>query len=203
MVLSFIPGITLTDQLLFITSGGDNEELKTSVELIDLSGRGLQCQRPSDFPVRGNGHSSLKNEQGNPLVCGGIFSNETEISQQCYQYQPEIDSWEAGPTTMNERYYSPTAEVSAGKYLIAGEGFRLATSEPLDYDFNTEIYQNGEFTLGPDLPDPFIPFFERPCVAKISEDRTFYSDGYIAMVYDWSLSNWTDVTAIGFSSIVQ
>ena len=177
----------------------------SDVELIDLSGRGLECQRPSGPSSVGWGYSSLKTQEGNPLVCGGEITvpNTIDGLTHCFNYDPINDAWEAGAETINERFFSPTAEISQGKYMILGEGFRLSTSEPLHYDFNTEIYQNGIFTLGPDLPEPFTFFLQRPCAAKISEDKTFYSDGYTSMIYDWSSSSWTNPRGLDYSRIVQ
>ena len=185
-----ILGITVADQLLFVVGGEDENQERPGAELIDLSGRGLQCQSPSDVPGPGTGLSSLKNELVHPLVCGGGIPPDYNVTHQCYQYQLEIDAWETGPETLNERFFSPTAGLSEGRYVVFGAGFSFATSDPFEYDYNTEVYHLSEFSLGPDIQPPLFPSLQRPCAVKISDDKTFFSYSHSSMIYDWSSDEW-------------
>ena len=159
---------------LFV-AGGYNIELGgdvTSVEVIDLSGQGLTCTAPSGLPQPNRGMSSLKTPAGNPLSCGG---GAYQYEKKCNEYIPATDSWEEAPDLLGERFHSPTAVISGGRYWVV-------SSNDDDYDASSEIYDGTGFSFGPDIIMDTHAY--TPCLARIDDDRTFYAD-LAAYIFDW------------------
>ena len=197
------PPTPTNDKYLFIVGGEDNDiDVLRGAELIDLSGEGRTCTFPRDLPSPRYGLSSLKTRDGNPLACGGREDNSLtagEASQRCYEYNPNNDNWDSGlfgPSLRHPRYFSPTAEIANGDYWVAGIGYPFQVNEFDEFqDFSSEVFQDGSFVSGPDLPSPDFSFFESPCAARISDDRTFYSDGRTALIYNWNTGTFTEMAS--------
>ena len=83
-------------------------------DLIDLSGNRRTCSLPPNFPRSSTGSSSLLTADGRPLVCGG---GSRLID--CQVYRPDTEQWEDGPDMLENRIYSPTAELPGGGYWVA------------------------------------------------------------------------------------
>ena len=62
----------------------------------------------------------------------------------------------------DEREYSAVVELPNGTFWILGGKYNKRT---------TEIYDNGEFTPGPDLPEDFSG--DSPCATQVTDELTF------------------------------
>ena len=147
-----------------MTAGYSEDEGSSEVssELIDLCGCTDcgTCIQPVDAPMANIDGITLRTPEGNPLICGG-----DRLDRECYEYQPETNSWVQGPSTIGNREGSATVEVSEGKFWILS-GMTDA--------YTSEIYENGEFSTGPNLP--IVGDNAYPCAAKVNESTIFYGN---------------------------
>ena len=136
-----------------------------TTELFDLSGLDKTCSAVPNFPiVDKSGVSSLLTEEGNPLVCGG-YPGYTD----CHIFEPDTYQWIEGPNLLYQRDWSTSVELPGNRHWIANSYFFSSGHG------NSEIYQDGEFVQGPDLPNEDL--YDYPCAVKISDGEIFYANG--------------------------
>ena len=77
------------------------------------------------------------------------------------------NDWVQGPSLLGSRLSSAAVELANGTFWIMSG---------LDEEdrFTSEMYQDGEFTLGPALPQE--GFNSNPCAARITDTLTFYGN---------------------------
>ena len=150
-------------EILFVTGGRNSQTYATS-ELIDLNGRNITCSPPADLPAPNQGMSSLKTDDGNPLACGG-FDNDMG----CWEYIRREDRWQQGPNLMYERTFSPAVKVANDMFYILS-----ASDYSSNGIFNSEVYSNDFFSLGPPVPADVDN--RHPCAAAISETLIFFAN---------------------------
>ena len=106
---------------------------------------------------------SLRTEEGNPLFCGG-----GNLGGYCYEYLPETNSWVIGPNMIGERDESAYVELPDGRFWVLG-GYDTSDR------YTTEYYNQGVFTMGPDLPTEVGSHTGYSCATQIDEDLTFFA----------------------------
>ena len=111
---------------------------------------------------------SMRTPRGNPFFCGGSYSP----GNSCYEYLSESDTWAPGPNMTEDRELSAVVELPNGTFWILGGYYNKRT---------TEIYEDGEFFQGPDLPEDFSG--DTPCATQITDDLTFIGSDSFGYLY--------------------
>jgi hypothetical protein len=74
---------------------------ENDVELVDISGNNISCQKPNDFPFAlGSIGTFLQNQA---LVCGGY---NPDYSNSCYVYDRSTNGWKHVINMTSKRHYA-------------------------------------------------------------------------------------------------
>ena len=134
-------------------------------EIIDLCDAETPvCDAPEPFPLFEDQGVGLRTAAGNPLVCGGAY-----LETDCYEYKSDQRLWVEGPSLRNSRVDATSVELPNGTFWIM-------SSYSGDEQYTTELYQDGTFIDGPDLPN--YGHVGYPCSTQLSETQTFYGNEF-------------------------
>ena len=89
------------------------------------------------------------------------------MRQECLEYNPETDSWTEGLRMIGYRAGSATVELPNGTFWIMDDLYT-------DFQLTSEIYQDGQFYPGPDVP--FLGHNGVPCATQVTDDLTFFGN---------------------------
>ena len=145
---------------------GGNPDLKSDVELLDVSPEGGICTKPADFSDgKDLGLSAVGAFiDGMPTVCGGI-----EGGRECHGYGFDIQSWLKLPFLMLiEREEAAGIMIKNGSWIIICG--RTKTGEALS---TSEILVNQAFHIGPLWP---LHFWGH-CSLSINDTHGFIAGG--------------------------
>lgn len=165
-----------------LIAGGNGSGTLSNAEVVNLAGDGKVCSAPADLPFQIEEMASLLTAQGEPLSCGGYMGATGEKTDACFRYVAGNDEWVTYEASLiDPRRGIISVEVSPNKYWILGEFGSGSTT--------TEIYEDGQFTQGPDVPEA-VSF---PCAVRITDDLTFLggTDTTNAYVFDWRSMEFT------------
>ena len=155
----------LQDGYIVMALGG-NPDLKSNVELLDVSLQGGICTKPADFPDGkdlGLGAVGAFID-GMPTVCGG-----REGGRECHGYKFEIQAWLKLPFLMIvEREEAAGSTMKNGSWIVTGG--RSKIGEALA---NSEVLINQAFHTGPLWP---LHFWGH-CSLSINETHGFIAGG--------------------------
>ena len=166
--------------------GGYPPEADNDVELIDLSGQGRICRKPSIYPGAQRDSVGVF-IQYETVVCGGYFSTADAYSAECYIYNPTDGGWTQTSFMTSARAYAATTSLD-GQWWITGGG-RLVPS----YLSSTEIWNSDNETFTPylDLPGPR----EFHNLVSLDNKRAMLIGGqenYVeTFIYDDDIGSWS------------
>ena len=181
----------ISDTVIMVLGG--NPDLKTDIELIDVSPEGGVCTKPADFP----GEVDLSKGaigafvEGMPMVCGGI-----EGQKECHGYHLESQSWSKLPFQLLK-----ARQEAAGVTLTNGSWLIIGGKESKEALSDSEILINRQFHHGTLWPMPFWGH----CAIEINQTHAFIAGGmnqkeYIRSSYVYAFSNgyWTWITNLNY-----
>lgn len=153
------------------------------VDVVDLRGEGDTCNPVADYPFLFR-RGVMEIIGGRPWVCGGqiegVAANPTD---QCFEYQKEINTWVEVAGLMTARGW-PAASMVDNKWFITGG---LLGGVPNTIYQTTEVLEDGEFVPGPDLPEPL----DEHCQVTLDNDVVFIgSDHLTCYLLDWRTKEW-------------
>ncbi len=136
--------------------------------------------------------------KGNPWVCGGFQSEESEFGH-CYEYDSEEDKWIDGRFRLtNERDYAKAVKIGEDAWWIVG-----GSNAALDFPAETECLERNRYDVVVSRECPTLPFggVKSHCAIQVNETTTFIAGGNnadlevkdSAWLYDWSAEEWTEV----------
>ena len=108
----------------------------------------------------------------------------------CFQLDHNQVIWKPFPRLVLPRANSGGATITQGWWLIGGHGDGSAQN-------TTEVYKNGAWQLGPNIPDLKDFWYNKPCIAMINDTHTFVAggnaqqDSNTAWIYNWLDNKWT------------
>ena len=145
---------------------GGNSELKSSVEIFDVSPEGGTCTKPADFP---DGRDLGKGSVGSffnemPTVCGGL-----EGGRECHGYDFGRQTWTKLPFLMLKyREKAAGVVVRNDSWIIFGG--RLPSGSALS---DSEVLKEGKFH-----PSSLWPIeFWGHCIVGFNETHSFVAGG--------------------------
>lgn len=102
------------------TLGGADTMETNDFNLIPFGNPDLyECPRPAQYPTRIEGTTGVLSD-GKPVVCGGK-DGDSNISDKCYQYQEDSDSWTLLATMLEPRDDLVSVQLNNGDFWILGE----------------------------------------------------------------------------------
>ena len=133
---------------------------------------GRTCAKPADFPDSRGAGVSLRTAEGNPLFCGEGGLND--LGRECKEYDPAAGEWSDGPDMLEERISASSVELANGTFWVLG-------SYVYPEKYTSELYQEGGFVQGPELPHDNADIVG--CAAHVTDSVTFYAK-YASYLYD-------------------
>ena len=116
------------------------------------------CATLAPYPLQLFG-SIIMEYEDRPMICGG-----SPATAACHRFNPATNIWESGFNMLNSRHSSSTASLSCNEQWIIGGV--LGDSQPT---FTSEIFKDGVFRPGPDLPEPM----SEGCAVTINSTHIF------------------------------
>ena len=140
---------------MLVTAGKDvalgTNASRQAAEYVDLAAIDTVCAQPQQYPLALFGAVALRKAvTGEPLVCGGGDWDFLYVTDECFSFQPTLNSWNSEVGMSLPRFHAASVDIGNGNYWISG-GRSIGG---LIQD-STEIYnENGLFEVGPSLPEP-------------------------------------------------
>ncbi len=156
-----------------------------NVQVINLASEIQSCLTPSDYPLSVWGPVGTM-FNGSPLVCGGFDDVNDNSLNECYQYNYQDNIWAPTNQNMLESRVAPAASmVDSATLFISGGGFGSSLDNSLD---STEVYHNGTFSYGPNLPSARYIH----CQVTLNTSHIAILGGYNGtdLFYDFHLLDW-------------
>jgi hypothetical protein len=179
-----------------IVSGGYSGNWYTRVELLNFQVDNLQveyCNHDEEhlpnYPYHVEQAVSVVIE-GKVTVCGGRsmqFSSPTP-GRDCNQLDNTQIVWKPFPILIYPRVNSGNGIVEQGWWVIGGDDSNGKNT--------TEIFKNGAWQLGPNIPR-VLDYWSKPCVVNINATHTFVAGGdangdtHTTWIYNWADDTWT------------
>jgi hypothetical protein len=142
-----------------------------------------------DFPLKVQGAVGSVID-GKVTVCGGQDLLTRNYVSECYQLDHNQVVWKAFPSLSHARYESGEGLVKQGWWVIGGEGGNGAAAN------TTEIFKDGVWKAGPEIPPVFDTWTGKPCVVNINDTHTFVAGGdangdqHLTFIYNWLDGTW-------------
>ena len=178
-----------------VITGGFLHNWYTRVELFNFKPDSLQIESCNsvdgpipDYPLKVTG--AIGNViDGKVTVCGGQDLITNKIVADCFQLDHSQVIWKPFPSLVYPRHQSGGGTTAQGWWVIGGTGDTFSQN-------TTEVYKNGAWQLGPNIPDLIDFWHSKPCVANINDTHTFvaggnaHGDRLTAWIYNWLDESW-------------
>ncbi|TRY69028.1 hypothetical protein TCAL_01410 [Tigriopus californicus] len=171
------------DSKIFLATGVGN----LHSELIDPTTKENNCQNTPPYPKRVTGAvGGVINDNTTPLVCGGFPYEEGIVyTDLCYTFDFAENRWSPSDIALTSpRRFGASLTLPDGRIWVTGGQGEAGTTA------STEIFENGTFGPGPDMPVPK----EDHCIVQLDETRTLVGGGgpisTSVFIYDWSTQEW-------------
>ena len=140
---------------------------------------------PAPYPIKNEVAISMKH-QGKIVICGGQIEDDVYTSD-CYSYDHNIDQWDLEPFRLEPaRFSAASIEIWPDEWLILGG---VSITKTLK---ETQIFKDGQFFQGPDLPIPM----DYPTVVMLDKETLFVADGHdtkLNFLLDINTNEWTPI----------
>ncbi len=150
------------------------------MEAVDLANPTTTCNLTSNYPFPTSG-LAVGIIDGLIKSCGG--STDTE---ECYDYNPTLNSWTSSPSLLNERY-GPRSSFIDGIWLVSGDG-----SLDGDVSLTTEMWTGSGFEPGPLMPIEMSGH----CQLTINSTHILFADARHSgrtFLFGWYTQTWTEL----------
>ncbi len=120
------------------------------------------------------------------VICGGLLGGDPYTTSDCYSYDSANNKWDIEAFRLApERYAAASVEIRPNEWMISG-----GIDDHADTLMDTQIFKDGQFFPGPNLPIPM----QYHCAVMLNDKHLFVgTNSDRNFILDIDTDEWTEV----------